>query len=149
MSDNSNLEQGKVFRKIKSLQFLYEIDRSGRIVRNVKSKKILQQLRDEDGQYRIAVEIKGATQRLSVRSILNECWSTGKNFFRLKNGSEEKFFRSMKECAEYIAQKYNKPADSIRGRLRKRRRHIYDYDVEYLPCAETEHARSTEQETVH
>ena len=149
MSDNSNLERGRVFRKIKSLQFLYEIDRSGRIVRNVKSKKQLQQSKAEDGRYYIDVEIKGAARRLSVQSLVDECWGARKYFFRLKNGSEEKFFRSMKACAEYIAQKYDRTSESVRSRLKKRRRRIYDYDVEYLPCAETEHARSTEQETVH
>ena len=34
MNNNSNLE----FRKIKSLQFLYEINENGTIIRNVKSK---------------------------------------------------------------------------------------------------------------
>ena len=149
MSDNSNLERGKSFRKVKSLQFLYEVDRSGRIVRNVKSKKQLQQSKDECGRYWIAVEIKGEARRLSVRSIVEECWGARKYHVRLDDGSEKILFGSLSACAAYIAQKYDKSADGIRGRLRKGRRRIYDYDVEYLPCAETEHARSTEQETVH
>ena len=37
MNDNSNLE----FRKIKSLNFLYEVNENGTIFRNAKSKKQL------------------------------------------------------------------------------------------------------------
>ena len=148
MSEGSNLEQGK-FRKIKSLQFLYEIDRTGRIIRNVKSKKQLRQLKDECDQYWIEVDIKGEARRLSVSSIVEECWGNRKYCVRIADGAEEKTFRSIRACAEYIARRYDKPIESVRGRLRKHRRHIYDYDIEYLSCAETEHARSTEQETVH
>lgn len=149
MEFNPNLERGKAFRKIKSLQFLYEIDRSGRTIRNVKSKKQLQQSKGVDGRYRIEVELKGERRRLAVQTLVEECWGARRYLIRLSNGVDEKIFNSTKKCAEYIAERYEKSVESIRGRLRRGRRRIYDYDVEYLPCAETVHARSTEQETVH
>ena len=68
---NTNRE----FRKIKSLQFLYEINNNGTILRNVKSKKhILIQL-DSTKQYYIAyVYIKGNIQCVFIHEIIAECW---------------------------------------------------------------------------
>ena len=147
---NSNLEQDKVFKKIKSLQFLYEINKNGRIVRNVKSKKHLQQFKDEAGQYYVSLKIKDKTYRPTINSLLAETWNViTKCQLNICNAKEKLNFQSIRECAIYISTKYDKPFETIRQKLKSRRHHIYDYDVEYLPCAETVHARSKEQETVH
>ena len=202
MSDNSNLE----FRKIKSLQFLYEVNSNGTIFRNVKSKKqsriVLDMHHSNTGYYFTWVCIKGKVKRVSIAHVVAECWLGDKptgyevdhrdrnshnNDYRnlryvtkgeqMKNrdhtniaaqGSanlaaarrdrmkpikligynDEKIFESMTEAARYLAEVYDRTVDSMRYRLKRRRSHILDFDVIYLN-AETEHARSTEQETVH
>ena len=50
---------------------------------------------------------------------------------RIKNNEEELLFRSMTQCAEYLANKYNKKAEHIRYKLKNRRHHIFDYDIFY------------------
>ena len=69
---NSNLEVE--FRKIPSLQFLYEVSEDGRIVRNVKSKHHLVFEQDRGGYYRIGVNIKGKHIHKFVHSLVAECW---------------------------------------------------------------------------
>ena len=179
---NSNLEQDKVFRKVKSLQFLYEVDRTGRIVRNIKSKKQLLQRKNDQGYYFVTVCIKGEVKPVTIHSIVAEAWIGKKpegyeiehidrditnnhytnlryvihsenklhgiiNFkhpIKITSADDNKTFETMKECTIYIAEKYNKNYETVRFKLSKRRRHIYDYDIQYLPCAETGHAHSTE-----
>lgn len=58
-------------------------------------------------------------------------------------------FETAKLASEYLAQKYNAKYKTIRFKMSKRRKHIFDYDVEYMRIAETVHVGSTEQETVH
>ena len=73
---NSNLENHKkiVFRKIPSLQFLYEISEDGRIFRNVKSKKQLCQKKNNQGYWMVFGSIKGARFTKTVHSLVAECW---------------------------------------------------------------------------
>lgn len=72
--NNSNLE----FRAIPSLQFLYEINENGTIIRNIKSKKQLKIKLDnhhsEKGYYMTMVCIKGKTRRVMIHTIVAECW---------------------------------------------------------------------------
>lgn len=79
MSNNSNLE----FRKIKSLNFLYEINENGTVVRNVKSKKHLKIKLDmhhsEKGYYVTFVHIGGRSKdsktiRVMIHRAVAECW---------------------------------------------------------------------------
>ena len=60
---------------------------------------------------------------------------------------EEHTFESLASCARFLSEKYNKPIATFSDRLRKRRKHIYDYDIIFLN-AETKHGRSKEQEIV-
>lgn len=72
--NNSNLE----FRKVKSLQFLYEVNENGTIFRNVKSKKQLKIKLDfhhsEKGYYTTFVNIKGKCIRVMIHKVVAECW---------------------------------------------------------------------------
>lgn len=72
--NNSNLE----FRKIKSLQFLYEVNENGTIFRNVKSKKQLKIKLDmhhsQKGYYVTFVNIKGKCTRVMIHKVVAECW---------------------------------------------------------------------------
>ena len=72
--NNSNLE----FRKIKSLQFLYEINENGTILRNVKSKKNIRIFLDmhhsKVGYYAAFVSLKGVTTRVMIHKVVAECW---------------------------------------------------------------------------
>lgn len=74
MKTNSNLE----FRKIKSLQFLYEVNENGTIFRNVKSKKQLKIKLDfhhsKKGYYNTFVNIKGKCIRVMIHKVVAECW---------------------------------------------------------------------------
>ena len=71
---NANLE----FRKIPSLQFLYEINENGTIFRNVKSKKQLKIRVDyhhsPKGYWATFVGFKGKTTRVMIHKVVAECW---------------------------------------------------------------------------
>ena len=43
-------------------------------------------------------------------------------------------FRSMTKAAEYIADRTNKTTEHVRSKMKKRRAHIYGYDIEYSKC---------------
>ena len=78
MNNNSNLE----FRKIKSLNFLYEINENGTMFRNVKSKKQLKIKLDmhhsDKGYYATFVHLGGRKNSKIVRVMIHkavaECW---------------------------------------------------------------------------
>ena len=78
MNSNSNLE----FRKIKSLNFLYEINENGTIFRNVKSKKQskikLDMHHSDYGYYVTFVHMGGRKnptfKRVMIHRAVAECW---------------------------------------------------------------------------
>lgn len=43
-----------------------------------------------------------------------------------------KEYRSMMKCAEALGEEYGVDSESIRSKLKKHRKHIYDYDIDYL-----------------
>lgn len=67
---------------------------------------------------------------------------------RLTNEKELRLFPSIMDASRFLSARYGKNLDHFRFKMKKRRSHIYDYDVEYLN-AETKHDSSTEQEIVH
>lgn len=67
---------------------------------------------------------------------------------KLIKDDNETIFDSIASCARFLSNEYNKNSEAIRYRLKRRRSHIFDYDVIYLN-AETIHDGSTEQEIVH
>ena len=202
MNENSNLE----FRKIKSLNFLYEINENGTIFRNVKSKKQnrikLDCHHSKKGYYVTFCRFKGKPTRVMIDKAVAECWlgdcpegyevdhidrNSHNNYYTnlryvtnseqmknrdhsnisktgsknleksrkarmmpitIKNDKEVVTFESKAECSKYLADKYNKPFEAIRYKLKKKRSHIFDYDIIYLN-AETGRGCSTEQGTVH
>lgn len=66
----------------------------------------------------------------------------------LSNKNERLEFDTAKKASEYLAKKYGAKYGTVRFKMAKRRKHIFDYDVEYLRIAETIHTGSTEQEIV-
>ncbi len=74
MNTNSNLE----FRKIPSLDFLYEVNENGTIFRNVKSKKqskiVLDTHHSQYGYYKTMVHYKGVCKRVMIHRVVAECW---------------------------------------------------------------------------
>ena len=72
--ENPNLE----FRKIKSLDFLYEVNGTGTIFRNVKSKKHLKIVLDHHhsaaGYYFVWICRKKKVRRISIAKVVAECW---------------------------------------------------------------------------
>ena len=73
-NENANLE----FRKIPSLQFLYEVNSNGTIFRNVKSKKqskiVIDYHHSSAGYAKTMVNIKGKTKRVMIHRVVAECW---------------------------------------------------------------------------
>lgn len=79
MQQNANLE----FRKIPSLDFLYEVNENGTVFRNVKSKKQLKIKLDfhhsKDGYYVTFVHLGGRgpnerTVHVLIQRVVAECW---------------------------------------------------------------------------
>ena len=74
--NNSDLE----FRKIPSLDFLYEVNSNGTILRNVKSKKQSKIVLDMHhanngiGYYMTMVSVHGKTKRVMLHAVVAECW---------------------------------------------------------------------------
>ena len=68
----ANLE----FRKVPSMQFLYEVNSNGTVVRNVKSKRHLTISIDykKGGYAFVCVNIKKKVYRIPVARIVAECW---------------------------------------------------------------------------
>ena len=193
------------FRKIPSLQFLYEVSEDGRIFRNVKSKKqskiIVDYHHSTAGYCYTFVCIKGKVQRVPIARAVAECWlgekpegyeidhidrnSLNNHYTNLRyvtkseqmknrdyskleelnksklekvcqqtrhplkliKDDNEQIFESQTDAARYLAAEFGKTVESIRDKFKKRRSHVYGYDVIYLNV-ETVCTRSTEQETV-
>lgn len=74
MNNNSNLE----FRKIPSLQFLYEVNSNGTIIRNVKSKRHLKLFKKSHNSNTLywctQVNIKKHIRKVFVHRVVAECW---------------------------------------------------------------------------
>lgn len=185
MSNNSNLE----FRKIKSLKYLYEINKNGTIFRNVKSKKQLKIKLDnhhsKDGYYVTFVRIDGKSKRVMIHSAVAECWlgdrpdgcevdhidrNSHNNDYRnlryvtrseqmknrdhsrisqygsknLENARKDRMkqveilsdfmfvhFESIAACSRFLGIMYDVNSEIIRGRLKQKRKHIFDFDISY------------------
>ena len=74
MNNNNRELNDNEYRKIKSLLFLYEVNASGSVVRNVKSKRKLSQRKTYRGYCIVDVCIKGKPRHLTVHSLVAECW---------------------------------------------------------------------------
>lgn len=55
----------------------------------------------------------------------------------IDSNDREMYFESMSRCAEFLANKYGKTKEQIRGKLKQHRSVIYDYRINYKPIAET------------
>lgn len=63
---------------------------------------------------------------------------------KIIGNEEEREFVSMTKCAEYLGGLYGIKPELVRAKLKKRRTHIFDYDIKYLRNVETRHTNSTE-----
>ena len=142
---NSNRE----FRKIPSLNFLYEVSKDGRSFRNVKSKKekkILVDYHHSEKGYRYTfVNIKGHIQKVSITRVVVETFGydpedikdhdtlndTKKHVYLTNKEGEEIYFDSKTAVARALAEEYSTSIEHIRSKLKKKRSHIYGYDVRY------------------
>ena len=142
---NSNRE----FRKIPSLNFLYEVSKDGRSFRNVKSKKESKILVDYchlEKVYRYTfVNIKGHTQKVSISKVVSETFGynpedikdhdtindTKKHVYLTNKEEKEICFDSKASAARALAEEYDTSIEHIRSKLKKKRSHIYGYDVRY------------------
>ena len=133
---NSNRE----FRKIPSLNFLYEVSKDGRSFRNVKSKKESKILVDyshsEKGCRYTFVNIKGYKQRISITKVVAETFTNQskdivQHVYLINKEGEEIYFDSKAAVARTLAKEYGVSVEQIRSKLKKKRSHIYGYDVRY------------------
>lgn len=205
MNENLNLE----FRKIPSLQFLYEVNSNGTIIRNVKSKrhlKIFKKSHNSKTEYWCTqVNIKKHIRKVFMHRVVAECWhgerpegmqvdhidrdSLNNDYRNLRyvtkseqmlNRDYDKFidrlnvnlakgnggilrqpvklisqtggefyFETSRKAAKFLSEKYGKKAKSFSDKLHLRRKHIFDYDVEYCEMQRLDAAasRSKEQST--
>ena len=75
MSDRASRERNhREYRKIPSTKLQYEISADGRIVRNVKSKKVLQQKLDRYGYRVVCLTYDGKKHYPTVHKLVAECW---------------------------------------------------------------------------
>lgn len=146
MTQKSNLE----FRKVPSLDFLYEVSEDGRFLRNVKSKKYIKIFLDlNKGCYVCFVNLKNKICRVVIHDIVTECWPKPKTIsVKVQKDQNTQIFKSMTQASEYIAKKCSVKTEHVRAKMKKRRKHILGYDITYLN-AETGHAGLTGQGTVH
>lgn len=135
------------FRKIPSLNFLYEVSEDGRSFRNVKSKKEKKILVDyqysEKGHRYTFVTIKGRVQRVSIAKVVAETFNklnvegidqnsnTKHHVCLINKEGKETHFESKTAAAIALAKEYDTSIDHIRSKLKKKRSHIYGYDVRY------------------
>lgn len=70
----TNRESKRYFRKIPSLKFLYEISNDGRVLRNIKSKKVHRQFLAKNGYYVVNVKVGKDWKVQTVHSLVAECW---------------------------------------------------------------------------
>ena len=133
---NSNRE----FRKIPSLNFLYEVSKDGRIFRNVKSKKESKILVDyshsEKGCRYIFVNIKGYKQKVFITKVVAETFTSQskdimQHVYLINKEGKEIYFDSKAAAARALAKEYGVSVEQIRSKLKKKRSHIYGYDVRY------------------
>lgn len=117
---NSNRE----FRKVPSLNYLFEVSSDGRVVRNVKSKKQCKIVKKDDGYYTI---IRG--QEYYIQSLLEEkprCTSIVVSRYGVVNA-----FGTKNAAAWFLSLRTNTKLETIRSKLKKERSHILGYDIKY------------------
>lgn len=192
MSKEANREFKK-FKKIKSLQFKYEINGDGSILRNVKSKRRISQFKksyNSKTEYWCAQINHGQSniKKYFIHNLVAECWLGDKpegyqtdhidrnslnNDYRnlryvtkseqmlnrdyeaflptiLKNlaiknkgvlleitlskGDFKKVFPTSRRAAKYLAEYYGETSEKkFQDKLHHRRKHIFDFEVEYRP----------------
>ena len=189
---SANLE----FRKIPSLQFLYEVNGDGTVIRNVKSKRHLKCFKKSHNSkteyWCTQVNIKKQVRKVFIHRVVAECWlgarpegmqvdhidrnSLNNHYSNLRyvnkntqmiNRNYNAFigqclenlaiqnkgnicpvklsktgfsysFPTARRAAKFLAWVYGKKEKSFNDKFHLRRKHIFDFDVEYLN-AETGH----------
>ena len=133
MSDRASRERNhREYRKIPSTKLQYEISADGRIVRNVKSKKVLQQKLDRYGYRVVCLTYDGKKHYPTVHELVAECWlGDGKSC--TVDGQP---FKSCTAAARYLAELHCRKVDTLRYYFKQRRNYILGHRVQY---AETVH----------
>jgi len=127
MSDNKVTNSNLEFRKIKSLDYKYEVNSNGTIFRNSKSKKQNKISLSQQGFYEVQVEDKV----IKMKDILNECFNSNiKEFEIIKNGISYHFSTRYETC-KFIEANSNIAYEKIRSRLKDKRRCIGGFDIIY------------------
>ena len=133
--ENSNCE----FKKILSLNFIYKVSKEGRSFRNVRSNKesnfLVDYSHSEKGCRYTFVNIKGYKQRVSITKVVAETFiSQSKDVQHvclINKEGKEIYFDSKAAAARALAKEYGVSVEQIRSKLKKKRSHIYGYDVRY------------------
>jgi len=117
---NSNRE----FRKIPSLNYLFEVSSDGRIVRNVKSKNQCKIVKKDDEYYAI---IRG--EEYSIKSLLEE--KSKYTSIVVSRCGVVNSFGTKKAAAYFLSLRTNTNPETIRSKLKEKRSHILGYDIKY------------------
>lgn len=124
MLRSKSCEEVKMYRKIPSLLFLYEISKKGK-VRNVKSKRIV-----ESNNGLIYLKNPRFPEEISISSLINETWNE-----KLKEVIVDgKHFESLADAARYIKTDPNVTIThkNIMDRMYNRRTHILGHNIKYI-----------------
>ena len=125
--NNSNLE----FRKIPSLQFLYEVNSNGTIIRNVKSKrhlKIFKKSHNSKTEYWCTqVNIKHEIHKVFLHRVVAECWHgkrpEGMQVDHIDRNSLNNDYRNLRyvtKSEQMLNRDYSRFYDSLLANLSKR-----------------------------
>ncbi len=131
--NNGDLE----FRKIPSLDFLYEVNSNGTIFRNVKSKKQSKIVLDMHhannglGYYKTMISFHGKTKRVMIHSVVAECWHgkrpEGYQIDHIDRNSRNNDYRNLRYVTHSEQMKNRKLSDATIARARY---NCYKYTME-------------------
>lgn len=98
----------KEFRKLKSLKFLYEINRNG-VLRNVKSKRIIKGYTESNGYVRVKLENKclGGIVRTSIHQLVAEAFIPNPNNLPEVNHKDSERANNCADNLEWVTHAQN------------------------------------------
>lgn len=129
----TNLE----FRKLKSLKYLYEITLDGRHMRNVKSKKeveIVPRVVGTEKVYfaKIPTGKKQEYHMVDIADLLTEVREYKPTAYKLTIDGDEEIKISNSDVIDTLVNITGIPRKRIKDRLKERRSHIGNVDIEYI-----------------
>ena len=129
--------KGMDWVKVPSLNYLYEISKSG-CLRNVRTKRVLKLITRADGSAYYQAVVNGKVTSRSPIGLLWECHGIMPKKkpqtpipVTIQKGAEKKYFPTMKECAEFLSKRVFLCTIYLRCILSRRESEIYGWNIKY------------------